>query len=267
MSQTNNPLVQAIVPFIAREASNDWVRDQWILRATLRSLLSIEEKFLSITLVVHQTPSFVQNVKRVRILPVEYDPPNKNDQDAKLGDSAVKYMQGVRDAFSRRVPWVFFVNADHLISKDLPRIANLSDYEAVVFKRGFSWKTGSRWLMRLSNFHRRCGSCNLVRCEEKKFPVWLGGRKDKRLGDANHNEVLDAMLQSGFRVQVPSRRLAVYRLGTHNNYWRPERHFMGKIRARINLLLRARPISKKLIEEFSIPLNENPKPMAPLKLD
>lgn len=251
------PKVEAIVPFISEQSSFNWIRDQWILRATLRSLLQLDDKFLSVTLVSHEIPNFVQGQNRIRLLKTEYSPPDKNSRDDKLEDSAKKYCAGVQDAFSRKCPWVFLFNADDFISRNLFRLANLNAYDAIVLTRGFSWQTGSRWLLRLSEFHRLCGSCNLIRCTEALFPSWLGGRHQKSLGDSDHNRVLDEMLQAGYRVQVLKNRLGVYRLGLHNNYWRPETgNVFSKIRALAKFILRAQPLTTKRESEFSIPFHE-----------
>lgn len=109
--------VEAIVPFISEQSSSNWVRDQWILRATLRSLLQLDDEFRSVTLICHEIPNFAQGQSRIRILRTEYSPPDKNIRDDKLEDSAKKYCAGVQDAFSRRIPWVFLFNADDFISR------------------------------------------------------------------------------------------------------------------------------------------------------
>lgn len=249
------PRIDAIVPFIARESSHDWVRDQWILRDTLRSLLALDESYLSVTLVGHDFPEFTRNLKRIRHVGVDFNPPNIDDRTAKLADSAFKYMYGLRDAFERKVPWVFFMNADDFVSNRLPQLADLDNHDAVIISNGFSWESGSSWLMRLGQFNRRCGSCNLIRCKESFFPVWLGGKSEGFLADANHNEVLDKMTAAGHRIQLPRQRLAVYRLGNHNIYWRKPtlKGFSSVIRAATRFLLRASPLTTRAVREFSIP--------------
>lgn len=251
----NIPKVDAIVPFIAEASSADWVRDQWILRDTLRSLLAIDENFLSITLVGHDFPEFTRNLKRVRLVRVDYSPPGVTDKAAKGGDSAIKSMYGLRDAFDRKVPWVFFMNADDFVSNRLPEFADLDNHDAVIITRGYSWEYGSPWLMRLPHFNRRCGSCNLIRCDESLHPVWLGGKSDGYLGDGNHNAVLDQMCAAGLRVQQPRHRLAVYRLGNHNNYWRKEAssRLADRFRGAAKFALRATRLTHQEIQEFSLP--------------
>jgi len=264
---STRPKVEAIIAFIAKDSSKNWVQDQWILRSTIRSLLAIEDDFLSITIVGHDFPLFLRGLKRVRLVPVDHAPPKQNDQKAKLGDSGVKYMRGLQDAYTRKSSWVFFMNADDLVSRNIPQTAKLDAYDAVIIGHGYSWRTGSRWLWRLPEFHRVCGSCNFIRCEEKMFPTWLGGKEGGRLGDSNHNKVLDNMLQAGFRVHVPRRRLAIYRLGTHNNYWQPKQgNLLSKIRTMTKFCLRAAPISKKLIDEFSIPFYDKPQSREPKQI-
>lgn len=65
------------------------------------------------------------------------------------------------------------------------------------------------------------------------------------------------MLQAGYRVQALKNRLGVYRLGLHNNYWRPETgSIFRKIRALAKFILRAQPLTTKRECEFSIPFYE-----------
>lgn len=248
-------MINAVISFISKRASRDWERDSRILHDTLRSLLALPSDYLDITLVGHEKPDF-WDMNRLQWLQATHEPPSPEDRDAKLGDGAVKKMAGIQHAHRSGYEWVMMMDADDLVSNRLPFCTNLKDHDVIVLKNGYGWRSGTRWLEVIPHFHRICGSCSLVRCTPEFFPCWLGGT-ERRIGDANHNEVLDLAIQAGARIQMLNEPLMIYRLGDHNHYWRKltASEFLSK-RAAARLckrLIRSRRLTEALRNEFLIP--------------
>jgi hypothetical protein len=254
------PPVVAIIPFVSRQVSRNWRVSCQLLQETIASILALPEDFIDVTVVGHDQPEFLATLKRVRWVTVDYPPPDIENNEAKHGDSGFKRMFGVRDAFARRRQWVLFMDADDLVSSRLHRVVDLEHHDAVVFDAGYFWVTGRSWLQRMPKFHKACGSSLLIRLSRENFPCWLGGT-EKRLGDANHNDVADAFAAAAARVQILREPMAIYRgapgnehlsAGQNSNWKMPKGSFVGSLRYIARMCLRSRPLTGRLAREFSI---------------
>jgi hypothetical protein len=251
--------IEVIIPLASRRVAKDWPQMCRMLQGTLTSVLALPREFVIVSIFGHERPENLPLGDRCRWTTVDWNPPQQEDIPAKLNDKGSKLWQGVREAFKRGSKWVMFLDADDLVSNRLPGLCDLENHDAICFENGFSWETGSRWLQRVPNFHRVCGSSWIMRLEPSFFPMWLGPGTH-RVCDLAHNERHAALVKDRARIQSIHDPVAVYCVGhlTATGFGEALGRKFGTSllhpRALAKQILRRKRLTANLKNEFAIPV-------------
>ena len=252
--------IEAIVPLASSRVSKNWQQTCRMLESTMRSLLALPQDFISISVIGHERPLNLPESERCRWISVDWAPPNP-DSAAKVQDKGLKVQLGVRDAYSREGSWVMVVDADDLVSSRLPEFCDFTNHDAICFINGYKWEVGSRWLERVPDFHRVCGTSWIMKLAPEYFPVWLGSGS-MRICDQSHDAVHDGLVSIGAKIQQIPTPLSIYCVNSGANTG----HGAGqgragslimeraawRLRRSVRRILRCRRLTPKLQHEFSV---------------
>lgn len=258
----SNSKIEVIIPFASRLVARDWQQMCRMLQTTLDSALALPTNIVSVSILGHEPPESIFLNDRCRWTSVKWPPPSRDDVPGKLNDKGVKLRQGVQDAFARKAKWVMFLDADDLLSNRLPDFCDLENHDAICFDNGFSWVVGTKWLQRIPEFHRVCGTSWIMRLDPRLFPMWLGPGNN-RVCDLAHNERYAALNKENARIQVIRDPMAIYRIGHLSATGFGEllgrksaRYFLHpftSVKHIVKYIVRRERLTSALREEFCIP--------------
>ncbi|MBU6149162.1 MAG: hypothetical protein KGQ54_03095 [Verrucomicrobia bacterium] len=246
-----------LVPLMSKGASRNWGLTCKMLSITLNSLNQITNSEIQITLIGHDFPKGLVLGANCRWLQAQFNPPAGQSFPEKMQDKGKKIELGVVNSFKEnKADCIMFVDADDLISNKIFEKIRLNNHDAVCLEVGYEWNLKSNKILKLNNFHKRCGSSWLFRLKKDLFPVWLDQNKSKRLCDQAHQDRLSSLLRNKNSVHICKKPVVTYIVG-HGSNSLVENTTKINIKENIKNLIKAvlfsQRISSKLIEEFSLP--------------
>lgn len=105
-----------ITSFRARALARDWEHHVWLLERVIESMLGQKEHEVVVVVACHDIPeSCYAQHPRVHFLPVEFPPPERNNDDMCV-DKVLKLSAGAAWAVAQGCGYVMFNDADDLVS-------------------------------------------------------------------------------------------------------------------------------------------------------
>lgn len=158
------------IPLISRRVARDWPSCERLLAATLRSVFNQAGASIRVIVACHEAPK-IEEIRdsRVIVRPVDFDIPRFR-WEMEL-DRMRKWEVLGSELRSQGGGWMFFLDADDFVSRDLAKTIRQSRAKAVIVRRGYrlDLRTG-----RYQNFGKlwgKCGSCVAVHWEASELPL------------------------------------------------------------------------------------------------
>lgn len=148
--------------------SSDYGRVLQLLRDTLSSVCAQEHADFRVVVVCNEVPSKPYEDPRVVFVPVDFPPPStlngpRTGLPAIRRDRGAKYAVGVSVARQLGADYVMFFDADDFVHRGLVAWCRSQDGAPGYFvQRGLIWKPGSGLYGHLDDFHKWCGTCNIL---------------------------------------------------------------------------------------------------------
>jgi hypothetical protein len=140
-------MLAIITAFRSRLLSKDWDYHVWLLQRTLDSILSQTNCVFTVAVVCHEQPRIPQaDDPRVHILPVDFTPPQRNNDDM-CADKVLKLSVGAEWAVSKGCCYVMFTDADDLLNRRVSEFVKLhSGANGWYTPTEYLYAYGSRWI-------------------------------------------------------------------------------------------------------------------------
>ncbi len=158
------------IPLMSARVARDWPSTEKLFAATLRSVFNQTGTDVRVIVACHEQPN-IEEVSdgRVIIRPVDFDIPRfrwemEIDRMRKLEvlGSELRRLGG---------GWMFILDADDLVSKDLANNIRSSDAKAIMIRRGYRLDAKGGRYQRIGKLWGKCGSCAAVRWETDELPI------------------------------------------------------------------------------------------------
>ncbi len=158
------------IPLMSARIARDWPSTEKLLAATLRSVFNQTGANVRVIVACHERPNIEEvGDERVTIRPVDFDIPRfrwemEIDRMRKLEvlGSELRRLGG---------GWMFILDGDDFVSKDLARNIQSSDTKAIMIRRGYRLDAKAGRYQRIGKLWGKCGSCAAVRWATDELPV------------------------------------------------------------------------------------------------
>jgi hypothetical protein len=164
-------MLAIITAFRSRLLARDWDYHVWLLQRTLDSILSQTNDQFVVAVVCHEIPS-IPHDPRVRFLPVDFPPPDR-DNDDMCADKVLKLSVGAEWAVSKGCDYVMFTDADDLVSRRISEfVASNRGANGWYTPSEFYYAYGSRWVRRNLRPATASGPGVIARSGLLEFATW-----------------------------------------------------------------------------------------------
>lgn len=235
-----------VVPLMSRvSAGPRWDGHRYsvtdMVRRCTQTLLAQSEPDIAVTVVCHDTPAALAVDERLLVKEVDFPVPAQMDRETyeklsgkpikvlpdivrrRVGDKYSKVKVGVARAFlDPECQALMLVDADDLVHRTVAEYAlsNLHEFPGgFTVTSGYNWRVGDVQLTKVSGFHQRCGSCNIVGVTAAERDIFL---ERQNLHDfkrnthwlfAGHASVHKRIRNAGHQTAKLPFRAAIYSTG------------------------------------------------------
>lgn len=250
----------------ARALAQDWDHIVWLLNRCLESMLNQTCAEWQAYVVCHDVPEIAQNCdSRIKWLVADIPLPVRTNADM-VTDKVIKTSIAVEAAIEAGATHVMPVDADDLVSRRLAgHVMNHTEGPGWLVENGYSHHYGSAWVQPLNQFHRLCGTCNIVAASLITFENWPEFRKARTASivGMGHAAVAEHFEKSGMPLKSLPFPGAVYIQhcdNTSNVDRFGERSSVAGVRSWISMmkhvfmgLLASRVLTNSQRAEFNLP--------------
>ena len=259
-------MIAFLIALKSAKASNSWESVCRLFERTIRSVCQQTDSDFKAIVVCNEIPDIQFDHPSLHYIQVDFAPPS--NYEGKQVDRAKKIMVGLRYARQFSPTHVMFVDADDCISRRIAAFANQHpNADGWYVNSGYVYQEGSRWIYyRKSDFQKWCGTCHIIRFDRCPIP----DREDdypKNLleyyAGANHRNIKSILQQRGTLLSPLPFPGTVYIIGHGDNNYQAgfgsiHNANRGNLLFKIKELLKFRPVSRSLKEEFGLyPLTLN----------
>jgi hypothetical protein len=157
------------IALMSLRVARNWTSVEKLLAATLRSVFN-QSVPIRVIIACHEAPRIDETLdSRVTVLQVDFDIPRfrwemeiDRMRKAEVIGAALK---------AQGAGWMFLLDADDLVSRDLGKTIVESGAKAVVVKRGYRLDAKSGAYQSLGRLWGKCGSCAAVRWDASELPA------------------------------------------------------------------------------------------------
>ena len=157
------------IPLMSSRVARNWPSTEKLLAATLRSVLNQAGAAIRVIVACHERPD-IEEIRddRVTLSQVGFDIPRfrwemEIDRMRKLEVLGAELR-------ARGGGWMFILDADDYVSKDLARTIGLIDAKAIMTRRGYRLDAKTGRYQELAKLWGKCGSCAAVRWDVSELP-------------------------------------------------------------------------------------------------
>lgn len=234
------------------QASRDWPRVSRLCERTLRSICRQTVDRFRLILVCHGRPA--GQFTHPHLTVIEEDFPLPQDKPSRMRDKWLKIKRGLVAARAYGPAHVMITDADDCVHRELAALAAAHpDGAGWNFEIGYLHDAGSRWLYRLENFDRYCGTSAIVRLEAHEFPARMQDSTEDDFILCHGHGVIGDHLRERARPLRPLPFIgAIYNADTGENDsglrlrgWQGKKMFLKKI-------LTSRPLTRSIRAEFGL---------------
>jgi len=242
--------------------ANDYKKCEELLEKTINSVENSTSNKYKIIVVCNQLPTFPIR-ERVEYVLVDFPPPGKGSA-SNLGFSASKY-----DAGTKRVVGLLYakkynpkfcmlLDSDDYISKHLiSTIDNIkSKVNGWIIDKGYMYQENTAQINKVESFNQLCGSSNIIRSDliDLTIPSYNTALTQSYIIESVQSEFFDQVICKHLTVadffvniNLPLNkfpiRAALWLVGT------------GENRSGRTINIKSSYLTKKIINEFNIPIN------------
>ena len=158
------------IPLMSSRVARNWPSTEKLLAATLRSVFNQRGANIRIIIACHERPNIEEvDDKRVIVKPVGFDIPRfrwemEIDRMRKLEVIGAELR-------AHGGGWLFVLDADDFVSRDLALTVQASDAKAVMIRRGYRLDARTGLYQNMARLWGKCGSCAAVRWEASELPL------------------------------------------------------------------------------------------------
>jgi hypothetical protein len=233
-------------------ASKNWEHVSRLCDRTLRSVCQQTDDRFRVVLVCNQRP--VDCFSHPALTVIEEDFPLPKDQSERMADKWLKLKRGLVALHGSGPAHIMITDADDCVHHSLAALAaSAEDSAGWNLEVGYMHDAGSRWLYRLKNFDRYCGTSSIVRLEPGDFPRSMERETSDFFILAHGHGVIGDFLRSR---GTPLRPLpfigAIYNSATGENDSRASLRGWGGRKMLLKKLLHSRPLTGAVRREFGL---------------
>ena len=246
-------MVAFIVPLQSPQVSADWGMVSALCERTLRSICRQTSDRFRVFLVCNSAPRMEFRHPALTIIEENFPIPAPNSTD-RMFDKHEKLKRGLIAAREMAPCPVMLVDADDCVHRGLVEWCERHpESPGWYLPDGYIYSAGSPWPYRLRDFDQICGTSIIVKCAGKDFPRAMSDRKsDFFMVERGHFEFRDPSRIGGIKLEPLPFAGGVYVTATGENYtgasmqgWQGKKMFIKK-------LLNARPLTKRIREDFGL---------------
>lgn len=157
------------IPLVSKRVARDWASVERMLSTTLASAFNQADVAVQVIIACHEPPDIPEvDDERVTIVQADFDIPRfrwemQIDQMRKMEVTGAELR-------ARGGGWMFFVDADDFVSRDLAKTILASDAKAIVVRHGYRLDALNNRYQYLSKLWGKCGSCAAVNWTVDELP-------------------------------------------------------------------------------------------------
>lgn len=265
-----------IIPFRPKAESNDWQRESSLLVQTIQSVLRQTYDALKIFVVYTDLPAQTVSDERVEyvLFPYGYKAFDEIENRELLmekfkrsekmvvrrWDKARKLTYGSKLAKDAGYTYTMALDADDLLSRHLfTKLATTSangECPGWYIKRGYVYKSSTRYFIRVPNsMHFLNGSTHIIRTNLLKIPDFNSIDWDDFNFFTDHGWIKDRLKKyMHIDLEPVDAAMVVYLVHQSNISKVKAKEYGFNLKSIIKRMIRFVPLTKRLRDEFSIPL-------------
>ncbi|MGC9954235.1 MAG: hypothetical protein ABSD21_08150 [Rhizomicrobium sp.] len=248
--------------------SNDWSRVCELFERTAASVFNQTIGDFRLVAVCHQRPALKRPFdKRLEFVTADHPVPERDHDAMIVGDKVPKLHIAMQRARELGADYVMPIDADDLVSRRIVEfVLSHRGVDGWFVERGWRYEYGTRWLARVEQFNKVCGSGNIVARRWFSFR----GQPDKErqadlsIIDCGHQLTVQTLAARGAFMRPLPFRAAVYIVSSGENSSNaavyetavpsknPVRHFVGRTLLTTRTLLNRRPCTSATRLEFAL---------------
>lgn len=233
------------------QASRDWPHVSRLCARTLRSICAQTCPDFRVFLVCNQRPAMDFTHPALTIIEENFPLPS-GEPGTRMADKWLKIKRGLVAARPFAPAHVMIMDADDCVHRDLAALSvSAPDAAGWIFEQSYLHDEGSRWVYRLADFHRRCGTSAIVRVTAADLPADPAEPRDPYfILMHGHSVIADFLRERG----SPLARLpffgAIYVTATGENDSGMSLRGWGGKKMLLKKLLNSRPLTPRIRETY-----------------
>jgi hypothetical protein len=251
--------------------SDNWPRVCELFDRTAASVFNQTTPNFRLIAVCHEPPVLKRKFdSRLEIITVDSPLPARDFDSMTMRDKVPKLFVALRRARELNADFVMPLDADDLVNANVASHAMAHpEVDGWFVHRGWRYEYGRRWVERMDDFNRVCGSCNVLGRRWFSFPGHsdLERQADVELIENGHDQVVTSFNARGARLQPFPFRAAIYivRHGENATDCLPQagskirrsklRHFVGRALLATRQWRYRRLIGAKTRREFALDMS------------
>jgi hypothetical protein len=211
-------MLNFVVPLQSSNVSTDWLRVSRLCERTLRSICQQTSDQFRVFLVCNEAPAINFNHSALTVIEEAFPIPGVTTR-SRMSDKSTKVRRGLVAAGLYGEAHVMIVDADDCVHCELAaHVATHPEAAGWRFEVGYMHNEGSRWVYRVHNFDRFCGTSAIVKLKDKDFPPDVSAKpEDYFILSHGHTTIAEFMARRGTPLHPLPFPGAVYIAGTGEN--------------------------------------------------
>ena len=186
-----------VIPLRNPSTADNWKRCVELCRRSVESAAgqrNVPADKVQVILVCKSYPHSISHPENVTVL--RHDFPDPGSRRGMRKDKYRKIKMGLVHACQYTPTYVMKMDADDLVSARIAEYVLSDDNEHGYYvEKGYVWKRGSFFLKRKGDFHRGCGTSNVLYAEKESLPQSMEDTKDYDLISLGHNIAVDTFAE------------------------------------------------------------------------
>jgi len=242
-----------IMPLKSPAVCRDWSYVSRLAERSLKSVCGQRDDAFRLLLVCHRRPETDFKHPCLEVIEEDFAIPGPAREE-RMADKGRKIWRGLVEARWSMPGHIMLVDADDCVSRRLAGFAAAHpEANGWFFKQGYLHDQGSRRVLRTGDFHLRCGSSHILRCEAQDLPSGVAEREsDYWIASHGHQEMAAFMEKRGTPLAPLPFAGAIYNTATSESdsgvalrEWKSRRILLYK-------MFNYRPLTAAIREEYGL---------------
>lgn len=261
-------LVGFVIPLKSKKVTSDWAVTCRLLDQTLNSLALQTCKDFRAVVVGHEKPNLSNTAWQIaEYITSPFDLPiikgnYKYYKDFnRISDKYHKIVTGIQFFRRENLSYLMVLDADDLIHKDLvDYVLKEKDPNGYIIKKGYQYYMKSKRLIYKQNLDKICGSTTIIHVDLVEFPEMVNNESISSLqstsipwGHLAHSEMEAYFQQNNKPLRIIPLPGVVYVMQHGQNASDEFRETLNsKLRERLKIFLKGKPVSCEILTNFGI---------------